>query len=160
MRFTVGQIARALAAEQKHRRPLMERIRHWTREGLIKPVGEKNPGTGRHRRYDENALAQVAVLDALAGLGLQIGGQREVLLVAMKSIEKWRKKFREEDAPFVYLEIINFFGQPMVRECYGKQLSKKGQPWIQPEHGDAYLFINITSILYKIWFAEGSHGQH
>ena len=27
----------------------MERIRHWTGEGLLTPIGEKNPGTGRKR---------------------------------------------------------------------------------------------------------------
>ena len=120
----------------------MERICHWTREGLIKPLGEKNPGTGRHRRYDENTLAEVAVLNALAGLGMQIASLRSVLPVATELIEKWRKKYKDH-GDLIFLEIANLNGAPIVRECFAKQL-------LQTEHAEASLLINITSILQRI----------
>ena len=45
---------------------LVERIRAWTKEGLLLPVGEKNPGTGRHRRYPQSAVAEAMLLKVLS----------------------------------------------------------------------------------------------
>ncbi len=42
-----------------------DRIRNWTREGLLEPVGEKNPGTGKVRRYPESALIDAALLQVI-----------------------------------------------------------------------------------------------
>jgi hypothetical protein len=45
---------------------LVERIRAWTKEGLLVPVGEKNPGTGRHRRYPHSAVPEAMLLKVLS----------------------------------------------------------------------------------------------
>jgi len=45
MLLTVTQIAQRLAKPEQQA-ALRERIRHWTREGLIKPIGEKKPWNG------------------------------------------------------------------------------------------------------------------
>jgi hypothetical protein len=45
---------------------LVERIRAWTKEGLLVPVGEKNPGTGRHRRYPYSAVPEAMLLKVLS----------------------------------------------------------------------------------------------
>jgi hypothetical protein len=45
---------------------LVERIRAWTKEGLLMPVGEKNPGTGRHRRYPYSAVPEAMLLKVLS----------------------------------------------------------------------------------------------
>jgi hypothetical protein len=117
MLLTVTQIAQRLAKPEQQA-ALRERIRHWTREGLIKPIGEKNPGTGHHRQYDEGVLADVAILDALAGLGAQVRDQHAVLLRARELIEE---QGTEEISAFTkagsifYLSITNVGrGQPVV----------------------------------------------
>jgi DNA-binding transcriptional MerR regulator len=78
-KLTVSEIA-AMVEDAPERRPtLVERIRHWTREGLIRPIGVKNPGTGRHREYDEATLLDVSVLNVFANLGLQVFQQTFLL---------------------------------------------------------------------------------
>ena len=45
---------------------LIQRVRHWTRERLILPLGERHPGTGRHRVYGDAAVQYALILGALA----------------------------------------------------------------------------------------------
>ena len=58
-------------AEQVRRGPdedvriAADRVRSWTREGLLTTVGEKNPGTGKSRQYHRKALVEAALLQAL-----------------------------------------------------------------------------------------------
>jgi DNA-binding transcriptional MerR regulator len=146
--FTVSQIARQVASTPERRVAVMERIRHWTREGLIAPVGEKNPGTGRHRRYDENAVAAIAVLNAVASLGIQVAVLRQVLSVAMQSINKWRGKYREEKGD-VYLEIYDLHGTAYVSERKTEHLEGRYVISAQSVSG-ASLIINISKILRRI----------
>lgn len=53
-------------------RPMFERVRHWTREGLLEPAGDKHPGTGRARLYDESALRKAKVLNSLTECGVTV----------------------------------------------------------------------------------------
>jgi hypothetical protein len=55
---------------------LFERVRHWTREGLLNVDGELNPGTGRNREYPESELGKARVLNALAELGIGLKTMR------------------------------------------------------------------------------------
>jgi hypothetical protein len=51
---------------------VIDRLRNWTKEGLLVPLGDKNPGTGRHRYYPYTALADVLLLTVLTdAIGLQ-----------------------------------------------------------------------------------------
>ncbi len=68
--LTAGEIASKLASDEELIPHLVERIRHWTREGLLRPVGERNPGTGKHRRYNNDAVLQAAILNAFTDAGM------------------------------------------------------------------------------------------
>jgi DNA-binding transcriptional MerR regulator len=68
-----------LNAEAAAVQPLFERIRHWTREGLLTPAGERNPGTGRARFYDEAAFRKAKVLNSLTELGFTVRHLRAVI---------------------------------------------------------------------------------
>jgi hypothetical protein len=71
--LTVGQIVEQLGPVTPDAAAAMsERIRHWTREGLLLPVNQHHAGTGRHRRYSADTSYEAAVLDALANAGLQL----------------------------------------------------------------------------------------
>ena len=65
-------IVRKLNAEAAAVQLLFDRIRHWTREGLLSPAGEKNPGTGRARLYDETAFRKARVLNSLTECGFTV----------------------------------------------------------------------------------------
>jgi hypothetical protein len=64
--LTAGEIAeRIRESDDEDLRVIGERLRHWTRSGLLKPIGEQNPGTGHHLRYPERALVDAAILSRL-----------------------------------------------------------------------------------------------
>ncbi len=62
---------------------VVEQIRYWTREGLLKPITSKHPGSGRWRRYDQDQVYRAALLAEMARVGLSIG--------AMKIMGIWLK---------------------------------------------------------------------
>lgn len=63
--LTVSEIAERIRRPHEDMRIAGDRIRNWTREGLLVPVGEKNPGTGKVRRYPESALIDAALLQVI-----------------------------------------------------------------------------------------------
>jgi hypothetical protein len=63
--LTVSEIAERVRRPHEDVRIAGDRIRNWTREGLLEPVGEKNPGTGKVRRYPESALIDAALLQVI-----------------------------------------------------------------------------------------------
>ena len=103
---TVSEIVQQVkpGASETERNVLVERIGHWTRSGLLAPLGRQNPGTGRHRRYADAAVVDVMVLDVMANAGLQIEIMRFTIFLVRESLRtgEWREK------PF--LEIDRFPG--------------------------------------------------
>jgi DNA-binding transcriptional MerR regulator len=122
--FTVSEMVERIARPGQDKAGLSERIRHWTREGLLNPIGERNPGTGRHREYDDVALEDAALLNAMADMGLQIGTMDMALRVAQQRHSEWVKgkikkgqlrflqiDFRANQDPFPRLHSGNFRGR-------------------------------------------------
>ena len=71
--YSVSEIAEKIGRPGEDMRVVGDRIRNWTREGLLEPVGEKNPGTGRSRQYPETALLDALILTAITEtVGLQV----------------------------------------------------------------------------------------
>jgi hypothetical protein len=71
--YSVTDIAEKIRGPSEDMRVVGDRIRNWTREGLLEPVGEKNPGTGRSRQYPETALLDALILTAITEtVGLQV----------------------------------------------------------------------------------------
>jgi DNA-binding transcriptional MerR regulator len=150
--LTVSEIAGMLDDAPERQGTLIERIRHWTREGLIQPIGEKNPGTGRHREYEADVVIDVAVLNLLANLGLQLSQQREVLKPVREFyvLNKQNPTFEKYEH---YLAIANPDGktpQLVVHAGYFEPplLFRSINPKISFPTSDAYLVINIGRI-YK-----------
>jgi MerR HTH family regulatory protein len=71
--LTVGQIVEQVGAVAPDlAAAVSERIRHWTREGLLVPIDQHHAGTGRHRRYSSDTSYDAAILNALASAGLHL----------------------------------------------------------------------------------------
>jgi hypothetical protein len=64
--LTVGQIAKLVREPVEKPKAVVDRLRSWTKEGLIKPLGRKRPGRGRKRLYSNRALLDAAILSRLA----------------------------------------------------------------------------------------------
>src|SRR5262245_61201640 len=63
--LTAGEIAERIQEPGEDLRSISERLRHWTREGLLRPIGTQNPGTGRHHKYPQRVLVDAAILSRL-----------------------------------------------------------------------------------------------
>jgi DNA-binding transcriptional MerR regulator len=148
--LTVSEIAAMLEDAPERRSTLVERIRHWTREGLLQPIGEKNPGTGRHREYETDALIDVAVLNLLANLGLQVGQQQRFVEFA-REIYSANKK-NHADWGEVFLAISSHAGEKpkfvMLFTDKGTDIGSEAHLSEFYATSDAFVIINIGRI-YK-----------
>lgn len=92
--LTVGQIVEQLSAVAPDPAAISERIRHWTREGILVPVDQHHAGTGRHRRYTSDTGYEAAVLNSLANAGLHLVSRpyiQDALRHARAALQKWRQ---------------------------------------------------------------------
>jgi DNA-binding transcriptional MerR regulator len=63
--LTVNDIAEKIRRPGEDLRVAGDRIRNWTREGLLSTVGDKHPGTGRSRLYSPKALVEAGLVQVL-----------------------------------------------------------------------------------------------
>jgi hypothetical protein len=103
--LTVGQIAEQLGTATTDVVATRERLRHWTREGLLSPVARHHSGTGTRRGYDPSSVYDAAILNAVARAGLHIVS-RPYLLDALSMARQARQQ-RElaKDKGALFLEI-------------------------------------------------------
>jgi DNA-binding transcriptional MerR regulator len=114
--LTVGQIVEQLSPVAPDAAAMSERIRHWTREGLLLPVNQHHAGTGRHRRYSPHATYEAAILNALATAGLQLVSRpyiQPALSHARAALQKWQEaKSAGHKLPLFFLVILHGSGEP------------------------------------------------
>jgi DNA-binding transcriptional MerR regulator len=91
--LTVGQIAEQLSPVAPEQGATRERIRHWTREGLLSPIASHHSGTGKRRQYDASSVVyDAAILNAVASAGLHVITQQyllDALSMARDARHKW-----------------------------------------------------------------------
>jgi len=63
--LTPKEVALRIQERGENLKVISERLRTWTKEGLLKPIGKRNPGTGRHLRYPKRAVVDAAILSKL-----------------------------------------------------------------------------------------------
>ena len=68
--FTVSDIAQKIKRHDEELVQAITRVRNWTKEGLLKPSGKANPGTGRARGYSKRALINAVLMQALVNTGI------------------------------------------------------------------------------------------
>jgi hypothetical protein len=89
--YSVSEIAEKIGRPGDDMRVVGDRIRNWTREGLLETLGVKNPGTGRSRLYPETGLLDALLLTAITeSVGLQVvkvHAFREVFAAARKFLK-------------------------------------------------------------------------
>lgn len=79
MRITVAQMADRAGKRGDAKELFIQRVRHWTRERLLRPLGETNPGTGKHRLYSDAAFHEALILEAMTDRGIPIATQRLII---------------------------------------------------------------------------------
>jgi hypothetical protein len=63
--LTASDIAKHIQRPDEPLTAAVDRLRTWTKMGIIKPAGERNPGTGRKKQYSSVALLEAMVLQAI-----------------------------------------------------------------------------------------------
>jgi hypothetical protein len=68
--ITVRDIAKRIRRDDEDLEAVINRLRNWTKEGLLQFLGDKHPGTGKSRLYPEYAVIDALVLSALTATGI------------------------------------------------------------------------------------------
>ncbi len=111
MTLTVAELADVIRRPDADRAAVVERLRTWTDAGLLEPAGERNPGTGKPRQYDDTTAFDAGILNALADARFPIGKARYFMVVMMlgqQAKDAWARKRRVD----LYLEIADFAPGP------------------------------------------------
>jgi DNA-binding transcriptional MerR regulator len=111
MPVTVAQMAELTARQGVSKEAFIQRVRHWTRERLLFPLGETNPGTGKHRVYDDAAVHYALILDLMTDTGIPIAKQRETMEVVQGGLEQRLQGKRAKKAKPLLLIIKTNPGQ-------------------------------------------------
>lgn len=142
MAMTISQMANRAAMRGIKRVAFIERVRYWTREGLLEPVGELNPGTGRHRRYANSALEDALILNTLADFGIPIAIQRKALIQARVARLDWKSAPLEDRS--LFLEIAMLPNGILAPHFH------KSPTFMMAEVANAALILNLTKIFSAV----------
>jgi DNA-binding transcriptional MerR regulator len=150
--LTVRDIAERIRRSDEEIDRVVDRLRNWTKEGLLRPQGEQNPGTGRARTYSEEAVTDALILTALTDWGIpavraaQYGSVEQTALTfgRMAVAEAQKKKSKT-----VRLVIARAVGKSRVnaQQVY-VQLGDK--PLQLAEGIESAIVINISSMIERI----------
>jgi hypothetical protein len=148
--------ARAIAERLKGRWPdigtTIIRIRHWAGLGVLYPVGERNPGRGKQRNYPETTVVEVAVLGALADLGISLVNQtprylQYCLALAQQAHHEWvAARAKGKALPF-YLGILHSAGTHSLGPT--AELHRVDRVKL-PSAAEATIFINLSQLFNRI----------
>jgi hypothetical protein len=108
MTMTAGQLAECAPGDKGF---AVERLKHWVKAGLVKPIGARKPGTGRHLRFPSETAVDVVVLAALADAGVRLVEEKTSLRGALSLCQAewrswWRRKEKGEAAP-LFLTLVS-----------------------------------------------------
>jgi DNA-binding transcriptional MerR regulator len=90
--LTVSEIAEALEPIAPDVAGTIQRIRHWTREQMMLPVGKLHSGPGKHRQYAATAVYDAAILHMLTNAGFSVSSHRDLVDALSKArfkIAEW-----------------------------------------------------------------------
>ncbi|WP_439399339.1 MerR family transcriptional regulator [Bradyrhizobium sp. PMVTL-01] len=147
--FTVSDIAEIIKRPQEEPRDAITRIRNWTKEGLLTPEGELNPGTGRARLYSaasvENAVLLQFLTDAAGMKAVAVAPQLED---ARKELEAARKHLKKLGAEPFFLIMTRSLGD---REWQMVSSPRSKIPlMLEQRSADAYSMIDLGRLIDRI----------
>jgi len=90
--LTVRDIAQRVQKPGEELRTAVDRVRNWTKEGLLKPVGDIHPGTGRKKQYSEKTAIRALILQAVSDA---TGGRAIWLAHMIERVEAKLHKYRK-----------------------------------------------------------------
>ena len=143
--LTVAEIAERIRRPHEDMRAAGDRIRNWTREGLLTPVGEKHPGTGKVRRYAADALIEAALLQVITdctGVAAVAAGE---LLQEAKSIFGRARSGNFEDSVLVISKSVGDSKWTMSHVLMAKM-----SQYLASDTHDTHTIIGLKKLLDHI----------
>jgi hypothetical protein len=155
--FTSKELAQiiSIASKDDDISSSMERIRHWTGEGLLTPIGEKNPGTGRKRFYDREGMYTALILNELANWGLGIRQTNQSYFREAFELAKRAAKTIDDKA-WADIEVILIINRDSALENPKASLFEGPVPLQIKVESDSSMVINLSKLLTRttrIWFS-------
>jgi hypothetical protein len=103
--LSAGEIAAAIARPTDSA-VVLTRVRHWTAQRLLLPIGEQvHTGVGKHRQYEPVAVIDAAVLNTLTEAGIQPAGREGPLLFALALTQAAYRDWTREPKARYLLEL-------------------------------------------------------
>lgn len=107
--YSVKDVAEIVRRPSEDVQNAIDRVRNWTKEGLLTVAGEKHPGTGRARQYGPEAALEAALLQILIDcIGTSALRAARILKGTIALI--LLNKPKRGDPVHTFLVIAKFFG--------------------------------------------------
>ena len=71
--ITIRDIAARIARKDDNLSSVTERLRYWTKVGVLRPIGDKRGGTGRWRTYSQEEVYIAAIAAEMVAHHLPVG---------------------------------------------------------------------------------------
>jgi hypothetical protein len=153
MPITVREIAQLTGHAGS--KPFIERLHYWTREGLLKPVGERSPGRGKRVTYPDTAARDAAILNTMMDGGVPVEGQK--LAMGMVRQDRHLRQLHPSKMPKpFFLVIVTFeggYGHPYFHPPLGSAPSNPLDFKI-PQFAKRVAIFDLTEAI------GGTHEQH
>jgi hypothetical protein len=147
--LTARDIAQRIQRPGEQLRAATDRLRNWTKEGLIKPVGDLHPGTGRKKRYAQSAVRRAMLLQIFSDA---TGGAAVFLAGMVDNVEPMLEEAIEKNAIFVIARRFDNPDQFEVTTWLRKDLGKA----LSNSKADVHIVFDPRRILEE----EPNHGKH
>jgi hypothetical protein len=154
--LTVRDIAKRIRRDDEDLEVVVNRLRNWTKEGLLEFSGDKHPGTGKTRLYPKSAVIDALVLSALTAIGIpavRAGGARPYASVFHFGRQAYRDFPRREAAGEVIFLVV-FGAEGSVYDGVGDNPHRctliyapggRVDLRIPAAQGDATILLNLTT---------------
>ncbi|MGY4570554.1 hypothetical protein [Bradyrhizobium sp. USDA 3256] len=147
--FTVSDIAEIVKKPEEDLREAITRIRNWTKERLLTPEGELNPGTGRARLYSAASMESAVLLQFLTdAAGMKAVAVAPQLEDARAELEDARKHLKKSGAEPFFLVMIRSLGD---REWQMTSAPLSKLPLVLGRRSaDAYSLIDLGRLIERV----------
>jgi hypothetical protein len=158
--ITVREIAKRIRGDREELEVVINRLRNWTKEGLLEFSGDKHPGTGRARFYPEYAVIDALVISALTATGIPAvragsatGAYSTVLALARSA---YYQDFKEKEAASITLFLVVLNADGTVYDSNADRAWVTSAPNgrvnvpLTAVDSDITIFINLSSLFRRL----------
>jgi MerR HTH family regulatory protein len=151
--LSTAELVTVISAIARDPGMISERLRHWTREGLLDPIGGRHPGSGVHRRYSEETAVRAAVLSRLADMGFRVTALEAKMHDIVKRVDFTRSNWKRGDSAYLGIAFgrAAAVGAPLSIHIYSYTGSVKTPAQVLPPPGyPDFTIIDLAQIFQAV----------